>query len=261
MALACPDNKNLKMRRELALAHRLLSDFNLSEGCCNHLTAMAPAIKGGGEEVMLLAPGFDGKGAGLDWSMVTASSLLGLNRAGEVVEGEGEPEITGASIHIGLRKHRPNARVIMHTHTPYATALSCLEDPTLLMVHQNSCRFLGRVAYDDGYAGFALEEEEGQRLGAVLEHKSVLMMGHHGTIIVADSVPIAFDELYYLERACMVQILAMAASSDRNALKIIPKEIQDLTLAASLDSLEKYANRHFFSLWNKWREAGSNVFH
>ena len=30
----------------------------------------------------------------------------------------------------------------MHTHTPYATALGCLQDPSLLMVHQNSCRFV-----------------------------------------------------------------------------------------------------------------------
>ena len=71
---------------------------------------------------------------------VTASGLLGLVGAGEVVEGEGEPELSGACIHLGVRRVRPTARVVMHTHTPYATALGCLEDPQLLPVHQNSCR-------------------------------------------------------------------------------------------------------------------------
>ena len=51
------------------------------------------------------------------------------------------------------------------------------------------------------------------------------MMCHHGTLIVADSVAIAFDDLYYLERACMVQLLAMGAAG-KDALKLLPPDIQ-----------------------------------
>ena len=51
------------------------------------------------------------------------------------------------------------------------------------------------------------------------------MMCHHGTLIVADSVAIAFDDLYYLERACMVQLLAMGAAG-KDALKLLPPDVQ-----------------------------------
>ena len=82
----------------------------------------------------------------------------------------------------------------MHTHTPYATAIGCLEDPSLIMTHQNSCRFLGRCAWDNGYQP-ATEIEEGERLGKVLGDKDILFMCHHGTLVVADTVHVAFDEV------------------------------------------------------------------
>ena len=95
-----------------------------------------------------------------------------------------------------------STQVVMHTHTPYATALGCLEDPSLLMIHQNSCRFLGRCAWDNGYQP-ATEIAEGERLGMVLGDKDILFMCHHGTLMVADTVHAAFDEvcvpyLYFL---------------------------------------------------------------
>ena len=59
------------------------------------------------------APGHLPQGGGIDWSRVTATSILGLDRAGAVLEGQGEPELSGACIHLGVRRARPEARVIM----------------------------------------------------------------------------------------------------------------------------------------------------
>jgi len=254
-----PAIENMRLRQQLALTYRLLNDMNLNEANCNHLTVTAPRRDGKGE-VMLLVPGFLEQAGGLDWSQVTASSLLGLNQDGTVEEGVGEPELSAASIHLGLRKHRPSARVVLHTHTPYATALGCLKDPTLLMIHQGSCRYLGRVAYDSGYQP-AVQQEEGKRLAQVMGNKDILMMCHHGTLIVGDTVAAAFDDLYYLERACMTQLLAMGAAG-KDALKIMPKHVQEHTRSVALDggNQETYANKHFFALWNKYRDMASDVF-
>ena len=53
----------------------------------------------------------------------------------------------------------------------------------------------------------------------VLGDKDVLFMCHHGTLIVAENIHIAFDDLYYLERACMTQLMAMGAGG-REAIKV-----------------------------------------
>ena len=117
---------------------------------------MSPS-KHGGQDVMLIAPGYVEGGSSVDWSKVTASCLLGLDPVGKVMEGDGEPELSGACIHLGVRRSRPDAKVIFHTHTPYATALGCLQDPSLMMIHQNSCRlFYYSLINNDCQTSFSL---------------------------------------------------------------------------------------------------------
>ena len=105
-----PKEENLRLRQNLALSYRLIDDHALNEGSCNHLTVMAPGMSSVGE-VMLIAPGFVPEGGGVDWSMVQASGILGLGPEGQVLEGEGVPELSGACIHLGVRRSKPGAKV------------------------------------------------------------------------------------------------------------------------------------------------------
>ena len=49
-----------------------------------------------------------------------------------------------------------------------------------------------------------------------------MFMASHGVTVIGPNVAWAFDDLYYLERAAMMQILAMSTG---RPLKIIPDEI------------------------------------
>ena len=64
---------------------------------------------------------------------------------------------------------------------------------TLEVMFQNS-RFKDRCAWDTGYQPPDVIDE-GERLGEVLGDKNILFMCHHGTLVVADSVHLAFDEV------------------------------------------------------------------
>ena len=57
----------------------------------------------------------------------------------------------------------------------------------------------------------ANSDEEGDRLASLLGNRKTMMMGNHGVLVVANTVAEAFDQLYYLERAC--QTLAIAYST------------------------------------------------
>ncbi len=146
------------------------------------------------------------------WSKMRASELLLLDAEDIGTDGANpEADPTAWYLHAHLHRHVPRARCILHTHMPYATALTCLADFELLMLDQNACRFFGRVAYDRHYAGMALDDSEGERVAKLLgDEHSVLFLGNHGVIVVGETVAEAFDELYYLERAARNQVLAMS---------------------------------------------------
>ena len=116
---------------------------------------------------------------------------------------------------------RPELRCILHTHMPYATALTSIEGGRLEPINQNALRFVGQIAYDDDYGGLALDAGEGDRIAAALADKRILFLANHGVVTVGPSVAAAFDDLYYLERACRNQVLAMATG---RPLKRVPED-------------------------------------
>jgi len=226
---------NWKCRQDLATALRGLDWYGLSEGVCTHLTMMAPALSGDGE-VMLMIP------HGLHWSQATPSSLLGVNDRGELVEGKGHIQIEANAIHKGVHDARSDAVCVFHLHSPYTTAIGMLEEEVFGMYHQTHCRFYNDFAYDPKYGGAALSCEEGERLAKLIGKKAVLFMGNHGVLFTAPNAAIAFDNAYFMERACLMQMIAMQTGKK---LRELPDDISKLTYQQTQDVLEYYANAHF----------------
>ena len=204
------DAATWRARVELAGAYQLCDRFGFNEGVCNHLTVLVP----GASDRFLCAP------YGLAWSEVTASNLVMIDVKGNVIEGRGEIDATAFFIHLAI--HQAGHVCVLHTHMPYASALCCVERFELAMCHQNSLRFADDIAYDPAFNGLVLDNTEGSRLVGVMGDKRVLMHKHHGVIVCGASVAEAFDDLYYLERAAEVQVIAMSTGSP---LCTISKEI------------------------------------
>jgi len=205
-------------RIDLAACYRLAEYFGLHEGIDNHLTLLLP----GYSDRFLLAP------FGLHWSEVKASDFMVIDFHGTLVAGHGPIEDTALHIHLPVHRLCPQARCVLHTHMPYATALTMLENPRLEMAVQSALTFHDDIAYDDTYNGLAFDAAEGERLALALGDKSVLMMANHGVIVVGESVPQAFARLYFLERASQAQVLALSTG---RALKRIPEPVARATAA------------------------------
>lgn len=222
------------LRVDLAAAFRLAVRMDLHEGVCNHFSVMLPD----GKRFLL-------NRYGLHWSEVTASNLLTLDAEGRMLEGEGEFEKTAFHIHSRIHLAHPHAVCVLHTHMPYATALTLLENGRLEMVEQNALRFHGDIAYDDTYNGLVVDSAEGDRLARVLGSKRVMFLANHGILVVGPSVAEAFDLLYYLERACRLQVLARSTGG---ALKTIRDQVVRETYRLMLADAPKYAGAHFSAL-------------
>jgi ribulose-5-phosphate 4-epimerase/fuculose-1-phosphate aldolase len=199
-------------RVDLAACFRMAARLGLHEGICNHFSAMLP----GSDRLFLVNP------YGYAFSEITASRLLICDFDGNVVAGDGVPEPTAFFIHARLHLRHPHARVALHTHMPNATALAMLEGPPLAWAGQTALKFYGRIAVDEAYNGLALDEREGDRIAGAMGNADVVFLCNHGVMVVGPSIAAAWDDLYYLERACEVQRLALATG---RPLRVIPDEI------------------------------------
>jgi ribulose-5-phosphate 4-epimerase/fuculose-1-phosphate aldolase len=222
-------------RIDLAAAFRLAVRLDMHEGVCNHLSLM---LSGSRDRFLL-------NRFGLHWGEVTASNLLTLDASGKIVEGEGDFEKTAFYIHSRIHLANPNATCVLHTHMPYATALTLTEPGRLEMVEQNALRFVDAIAYDDEYNGLVVDNAEGDRLARALGSKRVMFLANHGVIVVGRSVAEAFDLMYYLERACRLQVLALSTG---RKLRPVADEVARDTYAMLLEQNAVYADAHFGAL-------------
>jgi ribulose-5-phosphate 4-epimerase/fuculose-1-phosphate aldolase len=205
-------------RIDLAAAHRLAVMHGFNEGIFNHLTLRVP----GHDDRYYQIP------FGLHWSEVTASVLMEVGYDGRRLSGEGEIEQSCYCIHAPMHRLLPHAAAVFHTHMPFASALTRLEDPTILPIGQTELGIAHDTAYDTSYGGPAFDPAEGERLAGAIGDKGVLMMANHGVITAAPSVAEAYDRLYYLERVAQVQLYAMWTG---RPLKILPQPVIDQTIA------------------------------
>ncbi|MGZ8138501.1 aldolase [Bordetella bronchiseptica] len=186
------------LRDDLALALRAAAHHGLGEGVCNHFSVALPGQAG----AFLLNP------RGLMWSEVRADDIVLVDAAGNKLAGRHEVEPTAMFIHAAIHQVAGKA-CVLHTHMPYATALTLTEARMLdTTLSQNAMRFHGRVAADRRYNGLALDAAEGERIARAMDGADIAFLGNHGVVVCGERIDYAFDDLYYLERACCAQVLA-----------------------------------------------------
>ena len=188
------------LRADLALALRAAAHHGFAEGVCNHFSVELPD----GSGRFLLNP------RGLLWSEIRADDIVLVNAAGDVLAGRHAVEPTAMFIHAAIHQVAGKA-CVMHTHMPYATALTLTHDRALdTTLSQNAMRYHGRVAIDANYNGLALDTAEGERIARAMQGADIAFLGNHGVVVCGERIDYAYDDLYYLERACQVQVLAQS---------------------------------------------------
>ena len=192
-----------KVRVDLAAAYRMVAHFGWDDLIFTHLSARVP----GPEHHFLLNP------YNLMFEEVTASSLVKVDQHGNPVEPT--PFITnpaGFVIHSALHMGREDAGAVMHLHTPHGQAVSVHADG-LLPLTQTAMLVRQEIGFHD-YEGVAVDLAERERLVEDLGDKNLMLLRNHGTLAVGANVGECFIKLYYFERACQAQVMALSAGAE-----------------------------------------------
>tara|TARA_B100000700_G_scaffold71997_1_gene80241 strand:+ start:445 stop:1173 length:729 start_codon:yes stop_codon:yes gene_type:complete len=212
--------KRLEILNDLAAVFRWTAKLNMHEGIANHFSVCHPDSNGG----------FYVNGTGQHFSNIKASDLV-LIEENNFEKMKNKPEIvdpTAINIHGAIHKKVPHAKCILHVHSKYATALSCLKDPTLPPIDQNTMRFYNRIALYDDFGGLGFEEESEKMANSIGNH-STLLLANHGILTAAPTIAQAFDDLFYFEKACETYLTALSTGKELNIAsnEVAEKTAQD----------------------------------
>ena len=225
-----------EVRADLAAAFRWTARLDMHEGVANHFSV---AIDEGGTRV-LMNPNQ------MHFARIRASDLIEVDATDPAtLDRPDAPDPTAWGLHGAMHREVPQARCVMHVHSPFATVLACLDDPILPPLDQNACAFFDRVVVDRHYGGLAFEEE-GARCAALFDDpkKKVMLMGNHGVMAIGATVAETFDRLYFFERAAATYVRALWTG---RPLSVLPDEIAEKT-ARELEAYPGGTGRHLAEL-------------
>lgn len=190
-------------RVELAALYRLVALHGWDDLIYTHISARIP----GPEHHFLINP------YGMLFEEITASSLVKIDLAGNILQET--PYFinpAGFTIHSAIHEAREDAKFVMHLHSDQGVAVAAQKEG-LLPLSQHALIVLPRLAYHD-YEGIALNLDERERLVADIGDKTLMLLRNHGTLSVGDSAADCWIGMFYLERACKQQVMALSAGRE-----------------------------------------------
>jgi ribulose-5-phosphate 4-epimerase/fuculose-1-phosphate aldolase len=191
------------VRVELAACYRVFALLGWTEMIYNHITVRLPDSVTGGEKQFLINP------FGLHYTEVTASNLLKIDVQGRKLDDSPWPvNPAGFTIHGTIHDKVPGAHCVMHTHTTAGLAVACTQGG-LAQNNFYSAQLYDMVGYHD-FEGITVHADEAPRLLASMGRRPLLILRNHGLLSHAETLPLAFVQLWTLQRACEIQ-MAQAA--------------------------------------------------
>jgi ribulose-5-phosphate 4-epimerase/fuculose-1-phosphate aldolase len=202
-------------RVDLAALYRLVALYGWDDMVYTHISGRVP----GPEHHFLINP------YGMFFEEITASSLIKIDLDGNIVAPtKFAVNAAGFTIHSAVHAAREDAKFVMHLHSDQGVAVSATKQG-LLPISQHAMIVLPHLAYHD-YEGIALDLGERERLVRDLGDKHLMLLWNHGTLSLGETAGDCWQGMFFLERACRMQVMAAAGGQDQ--LRMAPKEVQDV---------------------------------
>ena len=218
------------IRVDLAAAYRLVALYGWDDIIFTHISARIP----GPEHHFLINP------YGLMFEEITASSLVKIGLDGKPVGEQMHVRVNpaGFTIHSAIHEAREDAGCVIHLHTPDGTAVATSKEG-LQPLNQTAQLVIGDLVYHD-YEGVALDHSERPRLQQDLGTKNIMLLKNHGTLTVGRTCAEAFLRIYFLERACTMQVRTRALGHDDH--QTVPSVIDKNVALSQAEGMSTVAN-------------------
>ncbi len=188
-------------KKKLILAGQVLVDESQDDFTRGHISVQLPDDPGH----FFMKP----HSVGLD--EITLANILTIDLAGNVV-AETARRHSEVYIHSEVYKARPDVRCVLHTHPPYAIALSASGTP-LKCFSQPSALFYDSLGTYDDTINLIRTPEMGARVAQALGGGRGVLLKNHGVVIAGPSIEEVVISALMLENAAQIQMIVEATGN------------------------------------------------
>ena len=163
---------------------------------------------------------------------VRRQDLVRFDRDMAVVEGESIPN-PAVRFHLWVYDRRPDVGAIVHTHPPFASALS-MTGERLAVAHMDAMMFFDNCSFLPEWPGLPVGNEEGEIISEALGDKGAAILAHHGIITVGKSIEEALYLAISLENAARLHMRARSLGEIRRVREELGPEARDFLLSKEI---------------------------
>lgn len=221
--MSASPHDQLVLREQIILHCRRLGELGLNQGTSGNISARVSDNPADG---FLLTP------TSLDYEAMKPDDLVHVAPDG-ACSGARRPS-SEMPFHLAIMQTRPDARVIIHTHSAHATAVACLRR-SIPALHYLVALFGGGDIRCAEYATFGSDELSNNVVRALAGRRAALM-ANHGLVVVGDSLVHALSLVVEAEQLAKLYLATLATG-------VAPAILDDREIAAVADRFRAYGYR------------------
>ncbi|MBE0467539.1 MAG: class II aldolase/adducin family protein, partial [Candidatus Desulforudis sp.] len=148
--------------------------------------------------------------SGMDYTRINICDMVIVDMDGQVLDGERKPS-TELALHLSVYQARPDVLYVIHTHSPYASAMAALRMPIPPLLEDMAGMIGGAVPVAE-YAQ-AGSRTLAKATAQALETVNAVLLANHGVVGVGRTVEEAFQICQLVEKSAQVYILARSVGN------------------------------------------------
>ena len=197
--------KHHSLKVEMIEKCRLLEKMGYFIGTWGNLSARVP-------EGFIVTP------SRVSYSAIEPGDFVTVSPEGTVMAGHRVPS-SETEIHRVVLNKKPDTGAIIHSHSPYATAVSCLHQGIPVFV-EDMAQIIGGEVHCTRYVPAGQHKRIAEEVGRTIGEENAVLLANHGVLCCGRDLDEALVANQVLEKAAMM----MLAAGGREKIIPIPEE-------------------------------------
>ena len=211
-------HESFTIEEKIVKACRILAEEGHSEQLAGQIT-----VRSEEKPELFLTPGI-----GRTFGELTVEDICLIDSDLQVIDSDHQLN-PALRFHMCLYRARPDLRCLVHTHPPYASALSMVGRP-LCVAHMDTAMFHNDCAFLAEWPGVPFSDEEGRIISEAIGQNRSILLAHHGILTTGTSVEEATYLAVFMERAARLQVMAESIGTIREIPAEYAKDAHDFLL-------------------------------